>query len=109
MWYYIKDPIVEFSGVSRDALHVHLGLVIFLLVSIYFRNHPRRLLFGWLAVLAAQTINEALDFHDWYVWTRGWNWRKSLTDYVHTLLWPSILLLLASRRPRPQEGDNQRI
>jgi len=105
MWYHFKDVIGEFSGISRDALHVHVGLFVFLIVAAWFRNNPRSLLYGCLVVLAAQTINEALDLLDWYRWARRWTWEKSLTDYVHTMLWPIILLVLASRQSMPSQGS----
>jgi len=100
MWYYFKEPIVNFFGMSRDALHVHAGLALFLLAPIMFRKSPRRFLYAWLVVLAAQLVNELLDFHDWYRWTQSWNWHKSITDFIHTMLWPSVLLALSSRRLR---------
>jgi len=98
VWHHVKEPIVLFFGISRDALHVHLGLVLFLIVATLFRDNPRRFLYAWIAVLTAETINELLDFHDWYHWTGYWNWRKSMIDYAHTLLWPSIFLLSSVSR-----------
>lgn len=99
MWYHVKEPIVLFFGMSRDALHIHLGLALFLLTAALFRGNPRRFLYAWIAVLAAQTVNELLDLHDWYQWTQHWNWRKSMIDYMHTMLWPTILLIFLTRRP----------
>jgi hypothetical protein len=100
MWYYFKEPIVNFFGMSRDALHVHVGLTLFLLSIFLLYRNPRKILYAWLVVLAAQTINELLDFHDWYYWTKSWNWHKSVSDSIHTLLWPSILFALLSCRLR---------
>lgn len=48
-------------------------------------------------MLAAQTLNELLDFHDWYSWMQSWNWRKSVVDYIHTMFWPTVLFVLARR------------
>ena len=105
MWYQLKEPIVEFFGMSRDALHVHVGLALFLLVVALLRSCPRRFLYAWMVVLIVQSINELLDLHDWYYWTRSWNWRKSLGDYVHTMLWPSILFGLARWRSFLRWGE----
>ncbi len=105
MWYDFKEPIVAFFGMSREALHIHFGMTLFLLGAVLFRNTPRRFFYAWLFVLAAQSINELLDFHDWYQWTQSWNWYKSLQDYVHTMLWPSVLLILFSRWGRMPHED----
>lgn len=94
VWYRFKQPIVDSLGISRDALHVHLGLFVFLLVAIASRSSSKRFWYAWLAVLAAETANELLDFHDWYRWTGSFNWRETVRDYAHTMLWPSVLLAL---------------
>lgn len=98
MWYHFKEPIVALFGMSREALHIHFGMALFLLGAVLFRNTPSRFVYAWLFVLAAQSVNELLDFHDWYRWKQSWNWRKSLQDYVHTMLWPCVLLVLFKRR-----------
>ncbi|HMN13110.1 MAG TPA: hypothetical protein PKD55_12375 [Bellilinea sp.] len=95
MWYNFKEPIVELFSMSREALHIHFGLALFMLGAVLFRNTTTRFFYAWLFVLAAQSINELLDFHDWYRWTQSWNWSKSLQDYVHTMLWPSVLFILS--------------
>lgn len=97
MWHDFKEPIVELFSMSREALHIHFGLALFLLGTVQFRNASRRFFFAWLFVLIAQSINEVLDFHDWYLWTHSWNWYKSLQDYVNTMLWPSVLFIISTR------------
>ncbi|MFC3640168.1 hypothetical protein ACFONL_22795 [Camelimonas fluminis] len=90
MWHYYKEPIVEFFAMSRDALHVHLGLAIFFCALLLLNGRRHAVIWAWVMVLCAQTINELLDFHDWYIWVHAWNWKKSLMDCAHTLLWPSV-------------------
>lgn len=90
MWHYYKEPLVSFIELSRDALHVHFGLAIFFSVWLILIGRRNALMYAWMVVFCAQTVNELLDFHDWYVWVQAWNWKKSLADYVHTMLWPSV-------------------
>jgi len=106
MWYYFKEPIVEIFNIPREALHIHFGLTLFLLVVLLFRSCRRRFLYAWIVVLAAQSINELLDFHDWYRWTQSWNWSKSLGDYFHTMIWPSVLLALSTCWVQLQPNNN---
>lgn len=94
MWHYYKEPIVDFFQMSRDALHVHLGLAIFLSIFVLLNGRRHAVFWAWAFVLCVQIINELLDFHDWYIWVQAWNWRKSLRDCAHTLLWPSVLACL---------------
>lgn len=97
MWYYFKEPVVQFIGISREALHIHIGLFLFIIGSILFRNASNKFLCAWVIVLIAQSINEFFDFYDWYIWTKSWNWHKSLYDFIHTMFWPSVILLLKSK------------
>ena len=94
MWYQIKEPVVQFLGLSRDALHVHLGLAIFVILALLLRRVPNSLVYAWVALFALQTANELLDLYDWYIWTQSLNWRKSAGDYLHTMFWPTILLAI---------------
>ena len=105
MWHEIKEPVVRFLDQSRDALHIHFGLMIFISLFLLLRGHPRAALLAWAGVVLAQLVNEALDLHDWFFWTRGWNWRDALRDTVLTLIWPTVLLVLFTVRARRKGGE----
>lgn len=98
MWHNLKEMTVDFLGISRDTLHIHFGLSIFFLVTIAYRYNSRRLRYAWLAVLATETLNEILDFHDWYLWTGSLNWHESIFDYIQTMFWPSVIICFAERK-----------
>ncbi|SFZ80674.1 hypothetical protein SAMN02983003_0061 [Devosia enhydra] len=105
MWHELKEPIVRLLDQSRDALHIHFGLIIFIAILVALRRHPKAALIAWFGVLAAQVGNEALDLHDWFFWTRGWNWRDALRDSLLTLIWPTVLLVLITVEKRRRRGD----
>lgn len=60
----LKTLATDFLNLSRDALHIHLGLAIYVIAILVFRRGPTSVL-PWLSVLAFELINEALDlFHE---------------------------------------------
>ena len=81
-------------GLSKDALHISVGLLVFLVALALLRARLR----DWkplLAVVAAAAIGEAWDLVD--TWNAGQRlrWDRSWHDLWVTSLWPAILFLLA--------------
>lgn len=108
-----KIAIVEAVGLSKDALHIHFGLAIMILVALALRK-PVGSLLPWLAVLAAAVAGELWDAVDHMRMFGEWRTRTSLRDLFNTLLWPTVLLGLAKARlvskarrcePRPRSAD----
>ena len=90
----IKLAIIAASQLSRDALHVYVGLGTFLAAAMLFRRSIRSFL-PLLAVLVVALLVEAVDLRDDLV-TRGhMRWLASTHDLLNTLFWPTVLLLLA--------------
>jgi cell shape-determining protein MreD len=90
----LKLAIIAASQLSRDALHVYVGLGTFLAAAFLFRRSIRSYL-PLVAVLVVAMLVEAVDLRDDLV-TRGhMRWLASAHDLVNTLFWPTILLLLA--------------
>ena len=56
----IKTELTEVLLLSRDALHIHVGLGIYVLAMIIFRRGPAGPV-PWLVVLAFELTNEAID------------------------------------------------
>jgi len=90
----IKLTIVDVTGLSKDALHIYVGLTIFLVTAMVLRK-PLRSIFPWLVVLAIAFAGEVLDMRDDVASLGYWRWGASLHDILNTLFWPSVLLLLA--------------
>lgn len=77
---------------SDDLLHVHLGLLIFVLAALVTRRRMR----SWWplgVVTAFAVVNEIVD----YLTPGSWSARLSALDLLNTLVWPSVLFLLARR------------
>ena len=89
-----KVAVAAALGLPKDALHIYVGLFVFLVAAALFR----RPLSSWLplvAVLVAALAGELWDLID--TWNAGGrpvllrNWH----DVWNTLFWPVVLFLLA--------------
>ena len=81
-------------GMAKDALHICIGLAVFLVVAALFR-WPLRDVRPLAAVLLAAVAGEAWDLLD--TWNAGQRlrWDRSWHDIWLTALWPAILFALA--------------
>ncbi len=89
-----KMLLAEATNLSREALHVHLGLAVMLLVVIGF-NKP---LSDWrplLAVAFASVAGEIWDVVDTFSHGGTPVWNPSWTSVANTLFWPAVLFGLA--------------
>jgi len=89
----IKNWLSDELRVSHAVLHIHVGMIIFLLASLLLR----RRLTVWgpaLVVLALEASNELFDLARYQV--SNWHWRPSGTveDVFNTMLWPLVLTLV---------------
>ena len=89
-----KIWLIGTLGLSRDALHVYVGLIVFLGFAALFRLPLR----DWRPLAAALLValaGEAWDLLD----TRGAidarEYRRSWHDLWNTMLWPTVLFALA--------------
>jgi hypothetical protein len=94
-WAALKTLITDETGLSRDALHLLVGLGAYLVLAALL---PRRVspLLPWLLILVAGLANEWADYlHE----TWPGQWRESLKDMATTLSLPSLLILLGRLAP----------
>jgi hypothetical protein len=90
----LKLDIMGFAGLSKDALHLYVGLGVWLLAAAVFRRSITSL-GPWLAVLLVACSIEAFDAFDDWVDLGHWRYRASLHDIANTMFWPTVLALLA--------------
>jgi 1,4-dihydroxy-2-naphthoate octaprenyltransferase len=88
----LKDLIEASFDLSSDALHVHVGLVLFFSGALLIRGE-RRLFYSLGALLALCLLGEMFDLS--YDYSRGHElrWFNGFKDVVDTMLWPSILVV----------------
>lgn len=102
MYNSLKTQLAELLGISKDALHIHVGLAIFVLAWLVlqrFRWAP----WGALVVIALFEIgNEFMDLFHWHAGTMSMEVGDMWTDLLNTLIWPLVAtLVIVARRSRP--------
>lgn len=90
----IKLLVISITGLSRDALHTYTGLTTLFLAALILRK-PLKSWTPWLVVLAVATTGEIIDLYDDMILRGYWRFAASMHDMVNTLLWPTVILLLA--------------
>lgn len=93
-----KLSLIDLVGLSRDALHIYVGLAVFLGAAILFRRPMsdwRPLAAVFLVAVAGEIwdLVERLAPGDAPFWAGNWH------DLWNTMFWPVMLFLLA-RAPR---------
>ena len=86
----LKTGLSELLHLSKDALHIHLGLAIYLVVFLTL-SRGRRLWLPWATVFAFELVNEAVDIFHHGPSTAEFG--GSAKDIVNTMLWPTVLLV----------------
>ncbi|MEO7221687.1 MAG: hypothetical protein ABIY37_04375, partial [Devosia sp.] len=92
MYNAIKTELALWLGISKDALHIHLGLVIFAILFLVFLRSPGSLI-PWLGVLAFELVNEAMDMFHWHGGAFSFEIGDSFKDIANTMIWPTIVTL----------------
>jgi hypothetical protein len=90
----MKHEIVLFASLSKDALHIYVGMGVYL-VTAALAQKGLRSAFALLAVLAVAIVGELLDARDDLRIHGRWQVMASLHDLVNTMFWPLALWLLA--------------
>lgn len=95
---HLKDLISQYTGLERDALHIHVALFLYIVAALLFRRSPRSPL-PWLIVFGVELANEAHDC--WRNWGAPASWvlGESVKDLWNTMLWPTALLIAGRFTP----------
>ena len=88
----LKDKLATLTGAQEDLLHVHAGLLIFVVAALILRRKMRSP--GPLIVVVVfAAANELLD------WFGGEpvSPLEPYVDFANTVFWPAILFVIARR------------
>jgi hypothetical protein len=91
----MEHEIVQVASLSKDALHIYVGMTVFL-IGTALAQKGLRSVFPLLAVLALALLGEMLDARDDFHKYGHWRVMASLHDLINTMFWPTALWLLAS-------------
>ena len=98
-WYQLKLFAQHSTGVSMDALHVVVGVILQLLIAMLFRSSLARPM-PLLALFALELVNEANDYRV-EVWPDpGMQFGEAVKDVILTMFIPTLIFLVARRRPK---------
>lgn len=89
----IKLNTVELLGLSKDAIHIHIGLLVFIL-SLVMITKGRVSFVAFIPVLVVASSMEALDLFDDFHSLGNLNWGNSLHDVINTCMWPFLICLI---------------
>lgn len=96
-----KNWLSESYGLAEDLLHVHAGLLIFFGVALLFQRRMRsRVPIAIVYILSI--ANEVVDAMTPGKPASQW---EPLIDILNTVVWPSLLFLLARRQIRQIASD----
>lgn len=86
--------LVHLLGLPKDALHIYVGLIVYLAAAALLR----RPLASWppiAAAVAAALIGEAWDLLETRAAGAEPHWDRNWHDVWNTCFWPAVLFLLA--------------
>ena len=89
-----KIALVGFLNLSKDALHIHLALLVFFGAMLIFRWRANQWK-PWLLVLGVVVVGEACDIYGTYMGMDVVFWAESRKDILNSMAWPTLILLLA--------------
>jgi len=93
-WSDIKGGAVVNLPIDHEALHVHLGLALFLSLAWAFRHRRYGVIGAWIALLCIQLSNEALDVWDFAKLKIPVRWPEAISDTFNTMLWPTACMIV---------------
>lgn len=90
----IKDAIADDTGLGNTILHIHGGMLVFLIARL-ISGRSIGTFVPFAAVLALELVNEGID----RINHGGWRWSDTMVDLASTLFWPLVLSLAVRLRP----------
>ncbi|MBN2366608.1 MAG: hypothetical protein EH225_11925 [Calditrichaeota bacterium] len=89
----IKRELLELTMLSKDAIHIYIGMVVFLSWNILFKKSFNSLK-ALIPVFSVALILEIFDIRDNYMSTGSMHITASLHDIINTCFWPFVLVIL---------------
>lgn len=98
----LKIGLLEFTGLAKDAMHVHIGLIVFVIVRLLWRWRGGWIL-AWLAALTVALVGEYFDIQGEFMRHEFTSDSAHWHDVWNTMVWPTVLMLVGRwLQPQPQ-------
>lgn len=88
----LKLIILDALSLSKDAIHVHIGLLVFFLAVVLWRRGQLDIL-ALLPVFLVAGGMEVLDLRDDLGSLGYMRWSASLHDLINTVFWPTLVVI----------------
>lgn len=89
---HLKLIILDVLDLSRDAIHIHIGLLVFFLAVVLWRRGRFDIL-ALLPVFLVAIGMEVLDLRDDLASLGYMRWSASLHDLINTVFWPTLVVV----------------
>jgi hypothetical protein len=97
MYQLAKIHVLSFFNVSKDAMHVYIGLSI-LLLWLLFTRKPLSSLKNLIPVITVAIFMEVFDLRDDFTSFGRFRWDASLHDIINTMFWPVVIIFFSKLR-----------
>ena len=88
----LKLIILDVLSLSKDAIHIHIGLLVFFLAVVLWRRGQLDIL-ALLPVFLVAGGMEVLDLRDDLESLGYMRWSASLHDLINTVFWPTLIVI----------------
>ncbi len=88
-----KLRVIDLTGLSRDAIHIYVGLFVFFSFVGFIRKGKIEPI-ALIPVFVVAAAMEVIDLYGNYQTMDSMYWGNSLHDLVNTLFWPVVIVLL---------------
>lgn len=106
-WYRVKMFIEHASVINSDAIHVLIGVAVWL-VAAWLSRRPVAAWLPWLAVLALTLLNEAIDLSVERWPDLAMQLGESAKDVMLTMALPTVLMIGIRTRPNLFRAPSRR-
>ena len=89
----IKQTVLTISGLSKDAIHLYVGMAVFSVWVVLFKKAIRSFK-SLLPVIAVALLMESIDIWDNFHTIGKLRLLASLHDILNTVFWPLMMVLL---------------
>lgn len=101
----LKLQIVELLSLSKDAIHIHIGMSVFILAVIIWGKG--QITFKCLIPVCIVALGlEVMDLTDDFNSVGYFRWANSLHDFINTVLWPVIIVVLNKKLKNHQNSHS---
>lgn len=90
-WGSTKDQIEQFLGLSPDAMHIHLSVLIFIIWTVILRTRYEDWR-PWALTFLVECLNETIDMSQ-AGGSLDANWAATRHDVVNTMIAPTLILV----------------